>query len=265
MNPLKEKLIRIKNNEFKLTEIESAFEIALEMLNQIGSTDPVLRDELIFGTFWRWIEWDVFSPEELKKFLEICLDDQHLYFGLTKSEDDSVFTRSFTSLVLTCIFAKDNEKPFLRFADVHSARERFFEYFVQERDLRGIVDEKGWAHSVAHAADCLYIFAESKHLGAKELEVMLEIIRQKIAEPTVFIADEQERLSIVISTIANRKILEEGVLENWLSSLSEFNPSVSFSSYINVKQFLRSIYFRVLGHETLMKKIQETLTLLQKH
>ncbi|MDF2535144.1 MAG: hypothetical protein K0R18_1303 [Bacillales bacterium] len=268
MNQLKEKLIRIKSNDFKLTEVEneSAFVIALEMLNQIGSTDPVLRDELIFETFWRWIEWDVFSPEQLKKFLGICLDDQHLYFGITKNEDDSVFTRSFTSLVLTCIFAKDNEKPFLSFADVHSARERFFEYFVQERDFRGIVDDKGWAHAIAHAADCLYILAESKHLRAKDLKVMLEIIRQKIAEPaTVFIADEQERLSLVISTIANRKILEEGVLENWLFSLKEFDSSVSLSASINVKQFLRSIYFRVLGHETLMKKIQETLTILQKH
>jgi hypothetical protein len=268
MNLLKEKLIGIKNNDFKLTEneSESAFEIALEMLNQIGSTDPVLRDELIFATFWRWIEWDVFSPEELKKFLGICLDDQHLYFGLTKSGDDSVFTRSFTSLVLTCIFAKDNEKPFLSFAEVHSARERFFEYFAQERDLRGIDDEKGWAHAIAHAADCLYILAESKHLSAEELKVMLGLIRQKIAEPaTVFIADEQERLSIVIATIANRNILVEGVLENWLSSFSEFNPSVSFSAYINVKQFLRSVYFRVLNHEVLMKKIQETLTLLQKY
>lgn len=263
---LKEVLTGVKNNEFKLKENESAFEIAQEMLKQIGSTDPVLRDELIFATFWRWIEWDVFSPEELKKFMGICLDDQHLYFGLSKSGDDSVFTRSFSSLIITCIIAKDNEKPFLSFTDVYFAKEKFFEYFAQERDLRGIDDEKGWAHAIAHAADCLWMFAESKHLDAEDLEVMLEIIRQRVAEPvSVFIADEQERLSKVISAIAHRNILEEGVLENWIFSLREFDSSISFSAYINVKQFLRSVYFRVLDVDTLKRKIQETLAILQKY
>lgn len=262
---LKNALMNIKNNDFKMTEKGHAFEIGLEMLNQIGSTDFVLRDELIFETFWRWIEWDVFSSDELKKFLGICLDDQHLYFGLSNTGDDSVFVRSFSSLVLTCILAKDNEKPFLSFTDVYFAKEKFFEYLAQERDLRGMVEDKGWAHAIAHAADCLLMFAESRHMNAEDLEVMLEIIRQRVAEPvSVFVADEQERLSKVIEAIAKRNILEDGVLENWIFSLREFDHSKGYSAYINVKQFLRSTYFRVLDIEKLKSKIHETLSILQK-
>ncbi|MDF2557797.1 MAG: hypothetical protein K0R71_1625 [Bacillales bacterium] len=265
MYPLKEKLTDIKHNGYKLAENENAYEISLEMLNQIGSTDPVLRDELIFETFWRWIEWDIFNSDELKQLFGICLDDRHLYFGLSKSGDDSVFTRSFSSLVLTCILAKDNENPFLSFTDVYFAKEKFFEYLSQERDLRGIVEEKGWAHAIAHAADCLWMLAESKHLDAADLEVMLELIRQKIAEPSlVFVADEQERLSKVLTAISKRKILNEDTLENWVFSLREFDSSISLAAHINVKQFLRSLYFRVLDNDKLKSKIQETLTILQK-
>ena len=35
------------------------------MLENIGSTDPVLRDDLIYETFAGWIEADKFSPGEL--------------------------------------------------------------------------------------------------------------------------------------------------------------------------------------------------------
>ena len=38
-------------------------------------------------------------------------------------------------------------------------------WLLRERDLRGFVPGKGWAHAVAHGADALGTLARSPHVG----------------------------------------------------------------------------------------------------
>lgn len=98
---LKETLLTIRANSFLAPP--HAFELALEMVTHIGSPDPQLRDELIYSTFSHWIEEGVLSPEQLQELLAIALDDQHLFYRIGESGTDSVFTRSFSVLLLPLI------------------------------------------------------------------------------------------------------------------------------------------------------------------
>ena len=52
---LKEQLQLIQSKNFAADEVKHPYELALHMLQHIGSTDPVLRDELIYVTFATWI------------------------------------------------------------------------------------------------------------------------------------------------------------------------------------------------------------------
>lgn len=51
-NALKEKLTRIKENGYLTEKEDSCMDLGLKMLDNIGSTDPELRDKLIYDIFF---------------------------------------------------------------------------------------------------------------------------------------------------------------------------------------------------------------------
>jgi len=50
-------------------------------------------------------------------------------------------------------------------------------YYVKEKDLRGFVEIKGWAHSSAHTAECLSSLVKSGYIKYNELLEILNIIK----------------------------------------------------------------------------------------
>ena len=55
---------------------------------------------------------------------------------------------------------------------------------MRERDLRGFVAGKGWAHAVAHGADALGALARSRQSGRLELTVLLDVVADRLLAPT---------------------------------------------------------------------------------
>ncbi|HLR59661.1 MAG TPA: DUF2785 domain-containing protein [Pseudogracilibacillus sp.] len=112
MNDLKRQLIEIRTNGYNFTDYDLD-NLSLKMIRNIGSTDFVLRDELIYTTFGQMILLkDLLDKNQLNQLLEICLDDQHLYYGLGEKETDSVFARAFTVLIIGLVLAADNRQSF---------------------------------------------------------------------------------------------------------------------------------------------------------
>ena len=97
---LKQKLQHIQSSNHSIDHEEQPYELALYMMKHIGSTDPVLRDELIYVTFATWIGQGVFSEDQLRHMLQLALDDQHLFYAIGEQGTDSVFTRTFSVLLL---------------------------------------------------------------------------------------------------------------------------------------------------------------------
>ena len=81
------------------------------MLKEIGSTDPELRDDLIYRTFVRLIHGSYLTPKKMTYITEICLEN--LFLSIGERDSDSVFTRSFSALVIALILEKDREQSFL--------------------------------------------------------------------------------------------------------------------------------------------------------
>ena len=53
-------------------------------------------------------------------------------------------------------------------------------WYLRERDTRGYVPSKGWAHAVAHGADALGVLARSPHFAANELTVLLDVVADRL-------------------------------------------------------------------------------------
>jgi hypothetical protein len=81
------------------------------MMEHIGSTDPELRDKLIYSSFFRLI--NKLNHEKLIELLELSLSDSFLFKGIGENGTDTVFTRSFTSLLIALILYRDNQDDFL--------------------------------------------------------------------------------------------------------------------------------------------------------
>ncbi|VAW41802.1 FIG01226434: hypothetical protein [hydrothermal vent metagenome] len=255
---LKDQLYDIADNDFALPEQAKAMERTREMLPHLGSTDAELRDDLIYSTLATWILADKFEDDDLKELLSQLLTEEHLFFKLGESDSDSVFMRSFSMLLIPLILIQHRKRPFLMPHELRELKVKLLDYLEREQDLRGFVveDDKGWAHAVAHAADGLDDLVQCQEMGSEELLEILQAIQRKVAEPKVmFVHAEDERLVTAVIAILGRKLLKQPDVKAWFD---EFVPLAQqkepfpdcYRQAQNVKNFLRSLYFRARKPET---------------
>ncbi len=245
---LKQELFQVKENNYIVSSDSLYYTFARHMLDYIGVEDAVLRDDLIYDIFAEWIEEDRFSFEQLEEFLHITMDDRHLMYGIGTQKDNTVFTRTFSALILASILCKNNQKGFLSPEIIAQTIGRVEEYFVLEKDLRGYVVGSGWAHSVAHGADVINELAKCDSLNKDDLLRLLKILQLKICQGVyVYVDREPDRLSVAVRSILSRMLLDEKDVRIWLESFrSKSYDTWSINIYhqqINIQNFLRSLYF----------------------
>ncbi|MCA0987344.1 DUF2785 domain-containing protein [Guptibacillus algicola] len=241
-----------------------------EMLSQIGSTDPVLRDELIYQTFCNLVLEDHLSEEQLVNTLTTCLDEDHLFLKIGQEKGDAVFTRSFSVLIVALILHKDRESSLLSRERVENATEAILRYLQEESDIRGFVKGKGWAHSIAHGADALDEAIRHEAFPVERIDSCLNTIAGCLFKKGLYVDDEDERLLMAIEALLSRG-LKDDVLATWVdrledelsSSFDQEGFSVAFlHTKGNVLGFLKSCYFRLkFNHdaEETMAAIEDVL------
>ncbi|MCP4427558.1 MAG: DUF2785 domain-containing protein [Chloroflexi bacterium] len=247
---LKKRLQQSAANDFAPPETAELFPLALEMSRYIGAVDAELRDELIYPCFATWILDGLFEPEQMRQLLNLAIDDDHLFFQIGEQGTDSVFTRSFSMLLLPLLLIVHRKRPYLSSSNIQFLKQTLFRYLEQERDKRGYVPGKGWAHAVAHAADALDDLAQCKELDGDGLRGILDVIRvQMSVSEFVYTHAEDERMSVATVAVMKRPSCPPSLIADWLQT---FPPLVApfeampddYYRYLNVKQFLRSLYFR---------------------
>ena len=260
---LKQQLTQIRDNDYNLPNGANVDGIIADMLGFIGHTDAELRDKLIYKTFVQWAEVKgIISTDKMKQILDICLSDAHLFYSIGESGTDSVFTRSFSSLIISVAFCVHDENPFLTANDIQSIKETVLRYIALEKDFRGYVDGKGWAHAVAHIADALINIAgcsvDNKLCIGREgfLEILQAVKTLACNNQHIYSAEEDERLAITPFVGAvYLNILTAKELMDWIDS---FNMSDNewwkgtvpgdYYLHVNRKNFMRSLYFKLLPH-----------------
>ncbi|MGP4070724.1 DUF2785 domain-containing protein [Halobacillus sp. B29] len=260
----------IKDNDYQLPENQSLQELTTMMLQKIGSVHPVLRDDLIHTIFTTFIERGHYSHEQLKNILQSILNKNYLFYriGTSKREEDAVFKRSFSVLLIPPILKKHRKTPFLKEAEVHRVWHNLKKYMQQESDHRGYVKGKGWAHAMAHAADALYHVASCDEITESEIREMLPIIKAQFLIDHPYLFDEEERMVTAVM-IMFKKIKPQARIE-WLETLLYVRESWQDPRediiINNSKHFLRALYFRMLegDHRDLRQVLENLLRELRK-
>jgi hypothetical protein len=226
--------------------------LALELARTAGATDPELRDELGFEICARWVRRPgILSDEDARALLRLHLPN--LCKGLGEGESDGVFLRSFSALHLAQIAARDQHKPFLTEVERKELVQASCRVLREERDRRGWVEGKGWAHPIAHNADLLARLATAPALAADEQRTILAALDAGLAGTNAF--GENERLAAVLAALVARADFVQPDLERWLGETAKAADAVwrtqpfdvaAFHKSENVRSLLRTVLLGIL-------------------
>lgn len=234
-------------------EGEPLDDLTAELTAMLGDPDPRVRDGVAYPVLATWIGDGVYDD------LLVGLGDgigSGLAIDLGESGTDSVFRRSFSALVLAECIDRDNQRSLLPATALLRWGDLISSWYLRERDLRGFVDGKGWAHTVAHGADCIAALARSPHLGRLELTVLLDVLgdRLLLATKEFFVCGEVDRLALATMQVLRRSLLGLDLVERWINRLADgaaldgdqdHNP---FEVAGNVQAFLRALQLQLALH-----------------
>jgi hypothetical protein len=225
-------------------------DLTAELTRMLGSTDPIVRDETAYPALATWTDRGVYDN------LLTGLGDgmaAGLTVGLGEQDTDSVFRRSFSALILGECVARDNVAGLVPGGKVLEWGDRIATWYLRERDLRGFVPGKGWAHAVAHGADAILALAESPHFHTNELTVLLDVVADRLTIPgeVLFAHGEPDRMAAATMAVLRRNVVPLRVIEPWVARIAatarrrtppDQDPYVATG---NAQAFLRALYLQV--------------------
>lgn len=214
----------------------------------LGSPDAEDRDVVAFPILATWVHDGVY--DDLLVSLGASLSSG-LHHGLGETGTDSVFRRSFSALVLGACLDRDNTAHILPSDPVLAWAESALTWYTRERDLRGYVPGKGWAHSIAHGADLLGTVSLSRHLDADHLGVLLDVVAERLLTPcsTSLVDGEDDRLALAVLTLLERNLSDSSRVEHWVARLADGAQKAASDTAEpdpaqvgNTWRFLRALY-----------------------
>lgn len=224
-------------------------DLTAELTTMLGSTRPEVRDGTAYPALATWIDNGVYDD------LLVGLGDgmvAGLSVGLGESGTDTVFRRSFSALIVAECLERDNSQHLLPSGKVMEWGDRLATWFLTERDTRGFVPGKGWAHAVAHGADALGALGESPHLAGAEHAVLLDILAERLVQQPAdepLGSGEPDRIAAAAMVILRRNTLGVDALEAWVHRIGAAgNPFVGpvdhdpFAPTAAPQAFLRALF-----------------------
>ncbi|ANP83342.1 MULTISPECIES: DUF2785 domain-containing protein [Bacillus] len=250
---LQQQLEEICNNNYVINNVLNIDPLSSSMLEHIGDTDSYLRDKLIYSTFYHLIKKDYISHTHLQKLLSESISDKYLLYKIHSDDEDAVFTRAFTTLLITLIIDADTNHNFLSQADLLHVKDQLVLYMNNEHDFRGYVQDHGWAHSIAHASDTFEALIRSPKLETLYYEEILQTLLNKVCVHSIYYKyEEDERLVYPIVAMLQSGLKEEVLilaLHDLVAQLPVKKQTLHIESYEylygNIKSFLRSLFFRL--------------------
>jgi hypothetical protein len=237
-----------------------------EMLTHIGSPDAELRDKLIYRTFIDILIDNLLNPEQLGYLFDTVIGDDFLYLNIGEESTDSVFTRSFSALLAASILAKDAELLVLNDERLQVFFQKIGRYLLLEKDTRGHVHDKGWAHSIAHGADLAAVTIKHPKFDLQNAPLILHALKLVTWKDTVFVNDEEERLINIIEALLARDYSEEALIEFIEQVFDKFEMHLVtqgyneafFSGRTCTLNLMKTLYFS-LKMNNLAPKLQNTI------
>ena len=229
----------IADDNFAVPAHESVGNLVLEIADLAGETDPSLRDNCGYEILAAWVyRQDLLTGEQLEALRRKLLPAMIFHIG--ESQTDTVFRRSFSALYMSILAAQDLQKPFLSAAAFKETLHTALRCYAEEKDLRGYVPKKGWAHATAHVADLFKFLARNEQFSTDDQKKVVAAILQRCRTATsVFSWGEDARMAAALLSVVDRKDFDQSAFDEWFKALSAENRELWKGLTIDIAAYIR--------------------------
>ncbi|HAA6315660.1 TPA_asm: DUF2785 domain-containing protein [Listeria monocytogenes] len=245
----------LKQNNYILPKDPDASNETIDtMLSYLSSVDSELRDNIAYNIFFEWlVGQDNLTTDQKRRIYNYAVNKNNLLFKINIIDSDAVFQRSFLALIIALLLENNKVHTFLTDNEIRKTMNLLIELLEKEKNTHSFIEEKGWAHCIAHTADALDELIYQRTISEIDVKkIMTAITFFYKTNLNILTGEEDERLSnILITALFEQKINIEEV-KNWLNSLSETIPNhLPEIPLINIKQFTQTllIKFTVLNYD----------------
>jgi len=264
----KEFWVSIVKKDYAIPKEHTLDKLTQILFGYLGSADPELRDDIAYMVYANWLKREMYSKDEIREHVSQLLNN--LEKGIGEVETDSVFLRTFSVLLLAEIVHNDNKKPLLDKEQIQSILSKGLWYLNAEKDPRGHIPVKGWAHALAHTADLFLVLGNNRFTDKSDHEETLQAIAAKLTHSTnwIYIHGEDDRLANAVTAILGRSLTTMDFLKAWLKSFTApekpwhgaYMDEGQAKAFHNVRNFLRSTSEAIRASDDFPDKENITLT-----
>jgi Protein of unknown function (DUF2785) len=143
---------------------------------------------------------------------------------------------------MSILAAQDLRKPFWSATAFKETLNTALRCYAEEKDLRGYIAVKGWAHGTAHVADLLKFLGRNPHLSAEDQKRIVSSISQRCRTAhLVFTWGEDARMGAALLSVVDRKDFDASPFETWFQALITENkelwksPAIDAEAYASVR------------------------------
>ncbi|EOW3720988.1 TPA_asm: DUF2785 domain-containing protein [Listeria monocytogenes] len=237
-----------QNNYILPKDPDASNEIIDTMLSYLSSVDSELRDNIAYNIFFEWlVGQDNLNTDQKRRIYNYAVNKNNLLFKINIIDSDAVFQRSFLALIIALLLENNKVHNFLTNNEIRKTLNLLIELLEKEKNTHSFIEEKGWAHCIAHTADALDELIYQRTISEIDVKkIMTAITFFYKTNPNILTGEEDERLSnILITALFEQKINIEEV-KNWLNSLSEAIPNhLPEIPLINIKQFTQTFLIKL--------------------
>ncbi|ECL0018672.1 DUF2785 domain-containing protein [Listeria monocytogenes] len=237
-----------QNNYILPKDPDASNEIIDTMLSYLSSVDSELRDNIAYNIFFEWlVGQDNLTTVQKRRIYNYAVNKNNLLFKINIIDSDAVFQRSFLALIIALLLENNKVHNFLTDNEIRKTLNLLIELLEKEKNTHSFIEEKGWAHCIAHTADALDELIYQRIISEIDVKkIMTAITFFYKTNPNILTGEEDERLSNILITALFEQKINIKEVKNWLNSLSEAIPNhLPEIPLINIKQFTQTLLIKL--------------------
>ena len=239
------------------------------LLDHLGDPSPEIRDDLVFTSFARGIQEELFTQEQFHFITEVVSADG----GLDKEIDKvglSTLERSFRVLIYANLLSADANQQSIFYQELNAGIRNVLlnqglYYLSKEKDTTGFSSQYGWVHAFAHGADLLTEVVCHPNFPKNRVHEVFDILGQLFKRISIrFTDDEDWRLARVIYEPILQGKLEQEQVTSWIKAVDFLiEEREDFYKFSNFRSCLLEVYVQLDQRNSLQDELKEAIQSFQ--
>ena len=239
------------------------------LLDHLGDPSSEIRDDLVFTSFARGIQEELFTQEQFQFIAARIVSDDGLDKEIDKIET-STLERSFRALIYANLLSADGNEHSIFYQVLqtnirNTMLDQGLHYLEKEEDTTGFSSRYGWVHAFAHGADLLTEVVCHPDFPKNRVHEVFDILGQLFKRILIrFTDDEDWRLARVIYEPILQGKLEQEQVASWIKAVDfPIEEREDFYKFSNFRSCLLEVYAQLDQRNSLQDDLKEAIQSFQ--